>query len=181
MPMLSGKEIMRQIDKGNIVISPFSESQVNPNSYNLTLGSELLIYTDRVLDAAKKNNTKTLTIPPEGITLLPDMLYIASTREYTETYGFVPQISGRSSIGRVGLYVHITAGLGANGYKGTWMLTLSCTVPVKIYAGMEVGQIYYFPIVGDDSLKYSGGYQGHKSASTSLVYNEFNENKKEVV
>jgi len=177
--MLSGKEIVRQRDIGNIVIEPFLESQVNPNSYNLTLGNELLIYTERVLDCAKHNKTRKIIIPPEGIILLPDTLYLISTREYTETYGFVPQISGRSSVGRVGLSVHTTAGLGANGFKGRWTFTVSCTIPVQVFAGMQIGQIYYFPIEGDKTLIYNGGYQNNTGAVSSLLHGEMQNKKKE--
>ena len=58
--ILSGKEIEREVKNGNIVINPFNPSQVNPNSYNLTLHNELLVYEDDILDMRKPNQTKNL-------------------------------------------------------------------------------------------------------------------------
>lgn len=168
--MLSGEEILNQIEEGNIIIEPFNAKQVNPNSYNVTLGKELIIYMDPILDCKKENRFKTIQIPEEGYTLLPGNLYLASTNEYTETYNFIPQISGRSSIGRVGLSVHISAGFGNNGYKGKWTLTMSCSVPVKVYPKMEIGQIYYFPIVGPKEELYQGKYDKKDGIHTSKMF-----------
>ena len=67
--ILSGKEIEREVKNGNIVINPFNPSQVNPNSYNLTLHNELLVYKDDVLDMKKPNQTKKVVIPTEGLLL----------------------------------------------------------------------------------------------------------------
>ena len=144
--MLTGAEILKQIELGNIIIEPFCKGQVNPNSYNLTLGDELSVYTQPELDSAKQNPTETIKIGQDGYVLQPGTLYIATTREHTETKIHVPQLSGRSSIGRVGLGVHMNAGLGAPGYSGKWNLGLTCIVPVKVYPGMQIGQIYYISI-----------------------------------
>ena len=144
--MLTGAEILEQIDKGNIQITPFNEKQINPNSYNLTLGDQLFVYTPLVLDSAKVNAGRSFRIPKEGYVLVPGCFYLAETVEYTVTENFIPQISGRSSIGRLGLGIHMNSGLGAPGYKGRWSLGLTCVVPLRIYPGMQIGQIYYFPI-----------------------------------
>lgn len=175
--MLSGNEIFEQIQNGNIVIDPFNKEQLNPNSYNLTLGEELIVYTEDVLDIKKDNAYKILKIPKEGYTLVPGEIYVAKTIEYTETRGFVPQISGRSSIGRVGLSVHITAGLGGNGYKGNWTLSLNCTRPLKIMAGMQLCQIYFYKIIGEETKFYNGKYTNKGELFASKSFKEF-ENKK---
>jgi len=145
--MLSGEEILKEIEKGNIIITPFERSQLNPNSYNLTLGDEVTIFVESRLDVKIKPKTKKIPIPEEGLVLMPNNLYLISTNEYTETYNLVPQISGRSSIGRVGLAVHTSAGYSEAGYCGKWHLSMFCSVPVKIFKGMQIGQIYYFPLV----------------------------------
>lgn len=151
--MLSGEEIIREVEQGNIVIKPFNKNKVNPNSYNLTLDNELIVYTDDILDCKKENNKKKIIIPEEGYILLPNQLYLAKTKEYTESYNFTPQISGRSSIGRIGLTVHISAGFGWIGFKGSWVLGLSCVKPVKIFPGMGICQIWFFPVIGNKSIK----------------------------
>ena len=144
--MLSGKEIIRQRNIGNIIIEPFKTEQVNPNSYNLTLGDEIKVYTSPILDSRKTNPTKKIKIGPEGYVLTPGQVHLVETIEYTESHGFIPQISGRSSTGRVGLTVHLNSGLGQDGYKGKWLLGLMCLVPVRVFVGMKIAQMYWFPI-----------------------------------
>ena len=109
--ILSGKEIDARIGK-DIFIEPFSEKQLNPNSYNLRLHNELLVYEEEVLDMKKDNKAKKIIIPPEGLVLEPGKLYLGRTLEHTRTENYVPMLEGRSSIGRLGLYIHVTAGFG---------------------------------------------------------------------
>ena len=89
--ILSGKEIQRHIGK-EIIIEPFDQSRVNPNSYNLTLHNELLVYENHELDMKKLNPTKRITIPEEGLVLEPNRLYLGRTNEFTKTEGFVPML-----------------------------------------------------------------------------------------
>ena len=91
--ILSGKEIQRHIGK-EIIIEPFDQSRVNPNSYNLTLHNELLVYENHELDMKKLNPTKRITIPEEGLVLEPNRLYLGRTNEFTKTEGFVPMLEG---------------------------------------------------------------------------------------
>lgn len=171
--MLSGIEILKQVELGNIEIIPFNKTQVNPNSYNLTLGKELFVYTETELDCAKINSGKSFVIPPEGFVLQPGEFYIANTNEYTKTHSFIPQISGRSSIGRIGLTVHLASGFGEVGFEGKWTLILSVLVPVRVYPDMQIGQIYYFPVTGEYEKKYKGRYQTLTSSSGSKLYQDF--------
>jgi dCTP deaminase len=115
--ILSGEEIRKNLGK-QVVIDPFREAQLNPNSYNLTLHDELLTYEEVVLDMRQPNRTRRLTIPQEGMVLNPNQLYLGRTVERTETHDLVPMIEGRSSIGRLGLFVHVTAGFGDVGFCG---------------------------------------------------------------
>lgn len=176
--MLSGLEIKKQIKNGNIIIVPFSENQLNPNSYNIKLGNKLLVYDIKdYLDSKKENKTKEIIIPEEGYILEPGLLYLGETEEYTETIGFVPCIDGRSSIGRLGIQVHATAGFGDNGFKGKWTLEIITTHRVKIYTGMEIGQIYYETLEGDKSMIYSGKYQNQNGVIASRMNQDFNKDK----
>ena len=170
--MLSGEEIIEAVNCGDIVIKPFNEKNVNPNSYNLTLGDELIVYTEDVLDSRKENKTKIIKIPEEGYVLAPGNFYLAKTNEYTENEKYVPEISGRSSVGRIGLNIHHAAGLGHIGYKGAWTLQISCIIPTRVYKGMQIGQIYFFPIVGNPSRKYNGKYCNNGEINISKEYLE---------
>ena len=170
--ILSGKEIERRLGK-DIIIEPFSRQQLNANSYNLTLYNELLVYEDAVLDMKKPNATRRLTIPPEGLRLEPDRLYLGRTREYTRTEKTVPMLEGRSSTGRLGLFIHVTAGFGDVGFAGYWTLEIYCIQPVIIYPGVQICQIYYHDILGDYELYHSGKYQNNTDIQPSRLYLDF--------
>lgn len=169
--ILTGEEIKAQQGKG-LLIEPFNEQQVNPNSYNLRLADELLVYASHELDAARLNATDLIEIPPEGILLEPSRIYLGRTVERTETRDYVPMLEGRSSTGRLGLLVHISAGFGDVGFCGYWTLELHCVQPVRIYAGMEICQIYYHTIEGKVKPYSSGKYQNNHGIQPSLLYRE---------
>ena len=170
--ILSGKEIHRNLNK-KIFIEPFNIKQLNPNSYNLRLHNELLVYEEPVLDMKKPNKTRLITIPESGMVLEPGRLYLGRTIEYTRTEGFVPMLEGRSSVGRLGLVIHVTAGFGDVGFAGYWTLEMFCVNPVKIYPGVEICQIYYHTIEGDYEPYSSGKYQNNTGIQPSLLYKDF--------
>ena len=170
--ILSGKQIKEKIEK-DIIIKPFDEKQLNPNSYNLKLHNELLVYEEDTLDMKKENKCRSIIIPPEGIVLEPNKLYLGRTKEYTETNNYVPMLEGRSSIGRLGLFIHVTAGFGDVGFSGFWTLEIHCIQPIKIYADVEICQIYYHSIEGDYDKYSSGKYQNNKGIQPSLLYKDF--------
>lgn len=173
--ILSGKEIEKLVAKGDIVIDPFDRKQVNPNSYNLRLHNGMLVYTDPVLDMKKPLNTETLIIPEEGLVLQPGTLYLGRTWEYTRTDKYVPMLEGRSSVGRLGLYIHVTAGFGDVGFAGYWTLEIQCVLPVKIYPMVEICQIYYHSIQGEYETYSGGKYQNNRGIQPSLFYRDFEE------
>lgn len=170
--ILSGTEIRKQIGH-KIVIDPFHESRLNPNSYNLTLHEDLMVYRDKTLDMARPNEVERFKIPAEGLVLEPHRLYLARTAERTETRGLVPMIEGRSSIGRLGLFVHVTAGFGDVGFKGFWTLEMFAVQPIRIYSGIEICQIFYHEIAGDDIIEYAGGkYHDNHDIQPSYLFRE---------
>lgn len=169
---LSGKEIQRRVEDGSIVIEPFDPAFLNPNSYDLRLGKKLLVYSEKCLDAARDNQTEEIMIPTEGLMLLPGELYLGATQEYTETPDLIPGIEGRSSIGRLGISVHTTAGFGDVGFRGTWTLEISAAKPVYVYAGMRVCQIYYEPVEGEYDSYDSAKYQGQRDPRPSGIWRE---------
>ena len=170
--ILSGLEIKKRLGS-DIHIDPFNENQLNPNSYNLKLHNELMYYEDEVFDMKKELKTSSLIIPNEGLILKPNKLYLVRTKEHTKTQNLVPMLEGRSSIGRLGLFVHITAGFGDVGFEGYWTLEIFCVQPIKIYPEIEICQIYYHSLNGDYKTYVSDKYQKNKSIQPSMIYKEF--------
>jgi len=170
--ILSGKTIKERLGK-DIFIDPYSENQLNPNSYNLKLHNELLVYEDSVLDMKKNNTVKKINIPEEGLVLQPSKLYLGRTVEHTRTENYVPMLEGRSSIGRLGLFVHITAGFGDVGFNGYWTLEIFCVQAIRIYSGVEICQIYYHSLEGDYDTYKSSKYQNNQGIQSSLLFKDF--------
>lgn len=170
--ILSGREIEKRLGS-DIVIEPYNPRQLNPNSYNLRLHNKLLVYAGAGLDMKVANATEEITIPAEGLSLEPGRLYLGRTVEYTETHNAVPILEGRSSVGRLGLFIHVTAGFGDVGFKGYWTLEIFCVQPITIYPDVEICQIYYHQISADHSEYESGKYQGNRDIQPSMMYKDF--------
>lgn len=175
--ILSDQEILKNIENGSIKISPFNREKLGTNSYDVHLGKYLATYQDEIIDAKKHNQVKHFEIPEKGFILLPNQLYLGVTQEYTETYKHVPFLEGKSSIGRLGIDIHATAGKGDVGFCGYWTLEISVKIPVRVYAGMPIGQLIYFAVEGEienfynkkASAKYSG--QGEKPVESMMWKN----------
>jgi dCTP deaminase len=176
--ILSGREIVRHLGT-RIVIDPYDADQLNPNSYNLRLHDELLVYESDVLDMRRENKSHVVRIPNDGLVLEANRLYLGRTVEHTATEGFVPMLEGRSSIGRLGLFVHITAGFGDVGFRGFWTLEIFCVQPIRIYAGVEICQIFYHTIEGDYDGYSSDKYQNNQGIQHSLLFREFDGEKRD--
>lgn len=202
MAKLSGPEILNQVAAGNIVISPFDEKKVGPNSYDLSLGEMLLVYnlhgglygrhgsqryinpqpwTDipsgvNCLDAREENPTIALSIPEEGFVFYPGQLYLGHTAEYTETKGFVPCIETTSSAARLGISSHVSAGYGDCNFQGDWVLEITVVHPVRLYRGMPICQIYYDTIEGE-VRNYSGNYQGQRGPKASRMWKKLSKER----
>lgn len=169
--ILSGREIQKKLGS-EIIIDPFCEKQLNPNSYNLRLHSTLYCYEDFTLDMRQKHVIHPVTIPAEGLLLRPHTLYLGRTVEYTKTYNHVPMLEGRSSVGRLGLFIHITAGFGDVGFCGYWTLEIFCVQPIRIYADVEICQIFYHTIEGDYIHYVSNKYQHNTGVQASMLYKD---------
>ena len=193
--MLTADKIDREVRKGNICIDPYDPNQLNPNSYNLKLYPELKTYKvfkpsvtyghnemvvdvhleredySPYLDMNKSNDFETFEIPEDGYILQPGVLYIGRTEEFTYTDKYIPMINGRSSLGRLGISVHICAGFGDIGFRGTWTLEITAVEPVKIYPHIEVAQVCWFTPVGNPKrYLYRGRYFGQEDATTSRSF-----------
>jgi dCTP deaminase len=153
--ILSDTRILEEIKKGTIKIDPYNRDCLGSNSYDVHLGRLLAKYNDEVIDAKKHNTIAYFEIPEEGLILQPHQFYLGVTAEYTETHAHVPFLEGKSSTGRLGIDIHATAGKGDVGFCGNWTLEISVKLPVRVYAGMPVGQLIYFPVDGEIEIKYN--------------------------
>lgn len=170
--ILTGKKIAEEVKRNRITIEPFNADQLNPNSYNFRLGDTILVYEDEVLDTKKKNKTKKIKIPKDGILLKPDTLYLSHTVERMGSNYYVPIIRGRSSTGRIGIFTNITADLIDIGSINQWTLQIHVVQPVRVYPGMLIGQVTFWEVSGGIEL-YTGKYQGSVGPVASMIYKDF--------
>lgn len=179
--ILTGPQILHEIKEGTILIDPFDEKRINPNSYNLTLHEDLLIYEeDSYLHMNRPNRFKRIKMDDKlGFPLKPGELYLGRTVERTMTNEFVPMIEGRSSIGRLGIFIHITAGFGDVGFNGFWTLEISCIRPVIIFPWVEICQIFYHTTLGEKLQYKSDKYQHNTDIQPSMIYKEFTKENNE--
>ena len=177
--ILTGKEIAKQVSKNRITISPFNINNLNPNSYNVELGDYLKVYEERdALDSKKPLKTRVVPITNDGILLEPNKVYLGYTKEIIGSDYFVPTLTGRSSTGRLGLFVQITADLVDIGFKGNLTFQLHAVQPLRIYKGMKLGQICFWKPKGKVKL-YNGKYQNSVGPQESKVWKDF-ENKEKM-
>jgi dCTP deaminase len=176
--ILSGDEIRERIGS-DIVLDPFNPNQLNANSYDLLLHDELLVYEEVVLDVKQPNRYRRLHIPPEGLILTPSQLYLGRSVERTETHNLVPMLEGRSSLARLGLFVHVSSGFGDVGFRGYWTLEMFAVQPIRIYPGIRICQILYHEISGGTQEYTSDKYQNNHDIQPSLMYKEFVQKEEE--
>lgn len=164
--ILSDTEILKELEKETIIITPFDISNLGSNSYDVHLSKYFATYDDSIIDAKKHNQITHFEITDEGFVLEPGKLYLGSTLEYTESHAHVPFLEGKSSTGRLGIDIHATAGKGDVGFCGYWTLEISVSIAVRVYPGMPIGQLIYYPIIGEVKNPYN------KKASAKYVNND---------
>lgn len=170
--ILTGQEIINQVEKGRIEINPFNPSQINPNSYNFRLGDKIKYYVNDVLDPKVRQEVQEISISSDGIVLSSNKIYLGHTLEIMGSDYYVPVIRGRSSTARLGLFIHITADIIDIGSHNQWTLQLYAVQPVKLYAGMLIGQVTFWKVFGEITL-YQGKYQGSMGPYESQIYKDF--------
>ncbi|KKM13331.1 hypothetical protein LCGC14_1717280 [marine sediment metagenome] len=190
MAKLSGSKITQEVETGNIVIRPFIKKNMGPNSYDLTLGPNISRYKSiphdngsgflslknnfiLPLDIKKKNPIEEYEIPDDGIVLYPGELYLCHTNEVAGSNHYIPCIEGRSSLARLGIQIHLTAGFGDVGFIAQWTLEIAVVRPVIIYKNIKVCQIYFDTIEGDIDSLYDGKYKDSKGVVESRLYEDF--------
>lgn len=171
--ILTGSKITEEVNCGNIKIEPFSEDMVNPNSYNYRLSGTIYKINSDLLDPQKPTSYEKIDIPPEGYVLEPNKLYLGCTQEIIGSSKYAMQLIGRSSIGRLGLFLQITAPLGHVGTLHCWTLELTVVQPLRVYAGMKIGQVSFWQVLGKNELDYNSQYWKYKKPHISKFYQEF--------
>lgn len=182
--ILTGSAIRSEVASGAIKITPFDAARINPASYDLTLGSRVAVYRDVVhadfaapnanfapgcnvtarnslsgyIDAAKKNEVAEYEMDERGLLLRPGIGYLMHTSERITTDRYVPIIDGKSSIGRLFAYCHVTAGYGDPGFDGQYTLEVVVIHPLRVYPGMRFCQMRFHTMVGDPVLYQSAGH-----------------------
>ena len=193
--ILTDNKIKQEIANGLIICEPYNQDLVNPNSIDVTLAPILRCYmetywTDKkdvyphshwtrsmVLDIKKENKNESFEIPESGFILYPGILYLGATNEKVGSDHYIPIITGKSSLGRYGINIHATAGLGDLGFKNVWTLEISVIMPVIIYPNMPVGQIYFHEKSGECDMPYdkkqTSKYNGDNLAAPSKMHLNF--------
>ena len=169
--ILSGLKIKEEVLNGNINIEPFDDKMLNPNSYNYRLADIIYEVEDDIIDPSHKTNVKKIKIAESGYVLQPNKLYLGSTVEKIGSSKYVTQLIGRSSVGRLGLFLQVTAPLGHVGCNHCWTLELRCVQPFKVYPRMKIGQVTFWKIYGNKTLNYNNGkYNKYTNAEISKFY-----------
>jgi len=138
--------IQSEYKKGRIHISNFDPKHLNPNSYTTILGKKLLEVSPVGYCFDTKNldyNVVEIEIPEEGYILEPGRLYLGASDEEIGSSYYVPMYEGRSSLGRIGLQSHLTAGFGDIGFEMSWTKEIQVIHPVKVYPDMPIGQVFF--------------------------------------
>lgn len=170
--ILTKLEIKKQVQKNSIQIFPFEESMLNPNSYNYRLDYTILEIENNI-DAKQPCKFRVITLDDNGYVLQPNKLYLANTYEQIGSSKFVTQLIGRSSVGRLGLFLQITAPLGHVGTNHKWTLELNVVQPLKIYPLMKIGQVTFWKTKGRKTLTYCmGEYKKYQTPQISKFYKE---------
>lgn len=181
--ILSDGDILQARHGGRIVIDPFDRDCLGPNSYDVHLSPMFMVYEDEILDCKVEPSIRRFRIPESGFVLKPGELYLAATQEYTETHEHVPFLEGKSSLGRLGLCIHVTAGKGDVGFCNHWTMEITVVKPLRVYPDMPVGQLIYHQASSEPDFSYvkkpSGGKYNQKGRridpepSPSQMYKNF--------
>lgn len=175
MSILTGDAIRIEVEHGRIVIDPFDPKRLGPNSYDLTLDRWLAVYAfgnSQCLDSREENPLNHFPIPEEGLVLSPGNFYLGSTMERAGSDHYVPMLEGRSSAARLGISVHLSAGVGDIGWKCPWTMEITVAVPVKVYPRMSLCQVMFYAPAGRITSRYTGKYVGQSGPVGSCMWKD---------
>ena len=155
--ILTGPQICREVSQNRIHIEPFDLQCVNPNSYNYHLSDTLIHVTSLDLDDNNRSIGDVIHIPPDGFVLVPGELYLGSTVEKIGSVFYTTSLIGRSSMGRLGLFLQISANLGHQTILHQWTLEIRCCLPLRVFPNQIIGQVSFWEPVGA-RRNYEGFY-----------------------
>jgi dCTP deaminase len=170
--ILTGTAIVREINLGKIKIDPFDATKATTNSYDLTLGSEFIRYTEGTIDPRKPNAYEQFNIGAEGLQMAAGDFLLGHSTEIVGSDHYVPIIHAKSGVARLGLFVHITADIIDIGSHGHVSFQLHSTLPIRLYPGMTIAQVSFWKPKGKIVL-YDGRYQGSRGPRASEVHRDF--------
>ncbi len=170
--ILTGSEIVNQYRRRRILIDPFDELAVNPNSYNFRLGDKLKVYDSFPVDPKIPSSCREIEIPSSGYVLDAHRLYLGHTLERLGSPHYAPTFAARSSVARLGLFINLSASLGDIGFFGQWTLQLFAVQPIRLYPGMCIGQMMWWQPCGEICL-YNGKYQGSTGPASTKIHHDF--------
>lgn len=170
--ILTGSQITKEVKGNNIAILPFDESLVNPNSYNYRLGPTLYEVISNPIDSKKPTEMIEHTLTKRGFVLMPGKLYLGHTYESIGSDKYVTSLIGRSSMGRLGMFLQITADLGHLGAKHCWTLEIEVVQPLKVYPMMRIGQVSFWESTGGKEIVYNGKYAKYSNPYKSEIFLE---------
>lgn len=151
--ILTGPAIKTAVKNGRVVLEPFDAANLNPNSYNYHLGDTLLI------PGTGKQRSRKVRLHANGFVLEPGHIYLGTTQETIGSDYFVTLLLGRSSVGRLGIFLNVTADLGHIGSSSRWTLELTVVQPVRIYPQMKIGQVSFWMTDHRTTHRYKGRYR----------------------
>jgi dCTP deaminase len=142
--ILTGSEIAKVRKARRITIEPYSATQLNPNSYDFRLGTQLGVPVTN----AGASEFSVIDLPVDGFVLEPRKMYLGHTLEQLGSDTYAMRLMGRSSLGRLGLFLQVSADLGHTGACHQWTLEIVAALPFKIYPKMRIGQISFWKNFG---------------------------------
>ena len=184
--ILSDRSLREQLAAGHIVVEPFDDNCVQPSSIDVKIGNLFRVFrnhTSGVIDVKLDQDlTELITIPEDGVFMLhPGEFVLGSTLERIAVADdLVARIDGKSSLGRLGLIIHSTAGFIDPGFDGhiTLELTNIATLPITLYPGMKIGQVSFMAMTTAADKPYGSGahgskYQGQRGPTPSRYFENF--------
>lgn len=185
--VLSDRTIKEEIDAGRIVIDPFEDVFVQPSSVDLRLDAKFRVFHNNrypYIDVRKQMENLTELVEANGdepFILHPGEFVLGQTLEWVALPNdLVGRLEGKSSLGRLGLLIHSTAGYVDPGWEGNLTLELSnvAQLPITLYRGMKIGQISFLRMTSEVDKPYGSGeigskYRGQQEPTASMYYKNF--------
>jgi len=179
---LTGRDIARYHAQGRISIDPFDESRLQSYSYDVRLGPTVRTYVRNpatlsdVLDPEEENVTVSHDVPENGLLLMPKAAMLGHTVESFGSPEFAVELHGKSTLGRLFVLVHVTAGMGDFDFgcvssetnkPEQWTLEIVNLgdMPVRLRAGMAIAQAVFCTTSEDRSIRYAGRYKGQRGVT----------------